>query len=90
MFDLVEIGFVLGDFGGGGVLDTQRDGMGGVVGGMVGLGWGFFGFFNVVNQAELGAGHAQINFGQEFAVDECAVKYAATAVDFQSGTQCVK
>lgn len=89
--ELVEIGFVLGEFFGTGVLDAQLCGTmadDGLVGGV--LCWGVFGFIQLVDETELGTGHAEIDFGQEFAVDECAVEDAAAAVNVEASTQGIE
>lgn len=89
--ELVEIGFVLGEFFGAGVLNAQLCGPladGGLVDGV--LCWAVFGFIELVDETELGTGHAEIDFGQEFAVDECAVEDAAAAVNVEAGTQGIE
>ena len=43
-----------------------------------------------VGQAELAAGHRQINAAEQLAVDQCAVQHAAAAVNPQAVTQRIK
>lgn len=77
----VEIGLVFGFFCCGGGLDFEAGGTGGVL---------VFDGVEGGGQVELGAGHGEIDAGQEFAVYQCAVQDTLAAVYFVAFAQGIE